>query len=107
VNASTVQLICVSCGERFTVAPADHWKTLCRRCWFAEASARIRVSALQQEVAQLRGELAQMRLSAPSRIDLKRWRQLLALCHPDRNGNSEMATDATRWLLDIREELQQ
>jgi hypothetical protein len=23
------------------------------------------------------------------------------------NGNSEMATDATRWLLDIREELQQ
>lgn len=35
-------------------------------------------------------------------IPPERMRQLLSLCHPDKHGNSETATDVTRWLLDQR-----
>lgn len=30
------------------------------------------------------------------------YRKLLMLCHPDKHGNSETATEVTRWLLKMR-----
>lgn len=35
-------------------------------------------------------------------IDAKRWRQLAALTHPDRHGNSRASTEIFQWLNTIR-----
>jgi transcriptional regulator with XRE-family HTH domain len=35
-------------------------------------------------------------------IDQARLRQLLQLCHPDRHGNSKVATEVTAWLNQMR-----
>lgn len=39
-------------------------------------------------------------------VDLKRVKSLLMLCHPDKHGNSETATEVTRWLIEIKERIQ-
>lgn len=31
------------------------------------------------------------------------YRKLLMLCHPDKHGNSKLASEVTRWLIDERE----
>lgn len=41
--------------------------------------------------------------SAPVAIPPEMYRKLLMLCHPDKHGNSETATEVTRWLLEQRE----
>ena len=99
MSARRVTKICADCGKTFYVPPADDWKTVCRFCWREEMSARVELQLLK---AQL---LNQPRLGGPRGLDLKRWRQLLQLCHPDRHGGSAAATEATRWLLEIRAEV--
>lgn len=39
-------------------------------------------------------------------LDVPRVKQLLMLCHPDKHGNSELATQVTRWLIDCKKKLE-
>lgn len=39
-------------------------------------------------------------------ITLDRVRKLLMLCHPDKHGNSELSTEITRWLIDVKKQLE-
>lgn len=41
-----------------------------------------------------------------TRMDQARIRQLLMLCHPDRHGNSETSSEVTRWLIDLKQQLE-
>lgn len=41
-----------------------------------------------------------------TRLDQARIRQLLMLCHPDRHGNSETSSEVTRWLIDLKQQLE-
>lgn len=41
-----------------------------------------------------------------TRLDHARIRQLLMLCHPDRHGNSETSSEVTRWLIDLKQQLE-
>jgi hypothetical protein len=38
-------------------------------------------------------------------VDTSRLRKLLMLCHPDKHENSGMATEVTRWLIEIKERM--
>jgi hypothetical protein len=102
-----VRKVCEGCGRSFEVAREFEWQTQCYRCFRGEADAKVLVRELQAENKLLRHELSQLRISGPSRIAPRRWRQLLQLVHPDRHGNSEAANDCTRWLLEIRAEVEQ
>jgi hypothetical protein len=102
-----VEKICTSCNRVFFVEPAFSWQRLCRSCYAGERSAKQQLIELQAENAQLKVQLSALRLSGPSRLDPRRWRQLLQLCHPDHHANSVAANDATRWLLEIRSEVEQ
>lgn len=40
--------------------------------------------------------------SAPASIRPERVKQLIRLCHPDKHGDSQVATEVTQWLLSMR-----
>ena len=73
--------------------------------------------AKTEELEQARAELAQlterynrvrskarklMKEAVVSTVAPSRVEQLIRLCHPDKHANSDLATDATRWLLSMR-----
>jgi hypothetical protein len=70
---------------------------------------RRKVDQLQSEIIRLQLALMTARnQSPPSRhngqgIPQEMLRRLIQLSHPDRHGNSEAATKATRWLLEQRQ----
>jgi ribosomal protein L29 len=77
-------------------------------------SAKVR--DLEQQVADLQSEVARWRIqammaevysrkAAPPEGFKGQIKRLLQLCHPDKHGGSEAATNATQWLLKMRESL--
>jgi hypothetical protein len=105
-----VEKICESCGRAFRVKPPFEWQRVCYRCFKGESDARTQLRTLQAENALLKAQLSTLRIAAPTRLqslDLRRWRLLVSLCHPDKHQNSEVSNETTAWLIEVRDEVQQ
>jgi hypothetical protein len=78
---------CPACGNPF---PRDYaWKKVCLDCYLERKGTR--------KAAPHRPEQP----TAPP-IELDMIRRLLQLAHPDKHGNSQAATEATRYLLELK-----
>jgi hypothetical protein len=82
---------CVDCGSYFYRAATESWKRRCLSCWLATKATKPAAAPVQPDpvVGELRDNI----------------RGLLSLCHPDRHGNSQLSTNVTRWLLQVRDRL--
>ena len=86
--------ICIDCGQTFLRYTREVWKVRCLGCWaIAKARREGRATSRAPQPDPLRDELRE------------RLRALLSLCHPDRHGNSALATSTTQWLLQVRERI--
>jgi hypothetical protein len=65
--------------------------------------AVLELSGMATTVANLRAELSRRQASSGS-IPKDWWRKVMALCHPDRHGNSAESTAVAQWLLSVRPE---
>jgi len=96
---------CPKCGSLFD--KDEPWKKVCLSCWQktkrAEAKEPYRPGA---ELERLRAEnqnlRAQLFYKPPTGIEPEMLRRLIQLAHPDKHGNSQAATIATKWLLTQR-----
>lgn len=98
--------VCEQCGEWFARRPSETWKTLCVPCW--KEQKRGEVDSLREENEWLRRRLNRLEglAESPAWLDfLRAFPLLVRLCHPDRNGGSREANDATRYLLALREQV--
>lgn len=95
---------CPNCGRRYL--QGAEWKRICYPCWKSAKQStphNNETERLRAENARLRLQLLQRTLEGPREtIPLEMLKRLIRLCHPDRHGNSEMATTATQWLLSQR-----
>ena len=83
---------------------ADEVNRLSRRCVDLSSS----LAGARMKLAHLESELRLAHRTPPPRytgeaIPQEMMTRLIRLCHPDRHGNSEMATKATQWLLERRQ----
>jgi len=60
------------------------------------------VRVLKSKLSQAEADLRQ----GTRGLDRQRVEQLIRLCHPDKHGNSKLATAVTRWLLTQRQRVQ-
>ena len=104
---------CPQCGSDFYQdAP---WKKICLSCWQEnKRREQFRQSqemhALISQIYELQDENERLRmwLEAPKTTgiedELFGWlRRLISLTHPDKHGGSEVAKEATIWLLSLKE----
>ena len=97
---------CRRCGKAFQTTRAhfhSYWA-----CWSAaNATAPTdAASETRREIERLRLENERLRvMAAQPRVafDAATIRQLLQVCHPDKNGGSALATEVTKKLLRMRE----
>ena len=86
---------CCDCGAAFPRDADQDWKRRCLACWaIAKARREGRPATGAPQPDPVRDELG------------ARMRALLSLCHPDRHGNSTLATNTTAWLLSVRDRLE-
>ena len=99
---------CQSCGREFEREPDETWKRLCWTCWRARKDQELGDTRYRDGFAAGLAEgLRRNEARGPPGGGVDRDLQehltsLLQLCHPDRHGNSESATRATQWLLELR-----
>ena len=97
--------ICKQCGDTFWREDNEAWKRLCLGCWLERKRQEDgREAELQQEIEQLRARLANARrevASAQPVLDRKFIKRIVSLTHPDKHGNSKVATEITQQLLAI------
>jgi hypothetical protein len=84
---------CCDCGSRFERKRDEAWKTRCTPCWI-----RMRRAQQADVSPRLQGACGEL----PERL-----RALMQLAHPDRHNNSELANSITKWLLRVREEIEE
>ena len=113
---------CKDCGNTFERPENEAWRVRCTPCfkvfkraesaaadsyWPDRAAAAESMAAtLKNRVATLEGVIGDLMNKPKSgyledeiREQLPR---LLLVCHPDKHGNSQAATKATQWLLEVR-----
>ena len=61
------------------------------------------IKRLEKENAKLKSQQRRQSKREPM-FGEKRIKLLLMLCHPDRHGNSDSATECTKWLLNLLNE---
>ena len=67
-----------------------------------------KLKAARRKARQLRKELREKEqqqpepVHSPTPLSADQIKALLRLCHPDKHGNSELATRTTQWLLSMR-----
>lgn len=83
------RITCPSCKAR-TFVQDQPWKLVCLACYLERNPGKRRTPEPVPVV--------------PAGIEPDMLRRLVQLCHPDRHGNSEAATTATRFLLALRSE---
>ena len=119
---------CNLCSKPFATDEGQDWANTCLPCWkhgrgydltksdksyvtFQDEVSNLRI-AHDMEIAQLREEVKRereakeraMRFSGRSApFTQEQVRNLIRLCHPDRHNGSELATEVTKWLLELRE----
>ncbi len=93
--------ICTRCGTRFYFQSGEEWKRTCFSCWKAEKNG----GASDEAAAYKRGfqngyeaGIDDMKRAPGLGIEPEMLKRLRMLCHPDRHGNSRMATAASQWL---------
>ena len=102
-------LPCDRCGRPF---PSEGpWRRTCILCFKLDngwqmLAGDLAFAGLQLEL-QRRAKAGPTPAKATPTIDTSRLddtaiKRLLMLCHPDKHGNSELANDVTRWLLELR-----
>lgn len=91
--AERERIACAECGADFWRDEDQDWRVRCVPCW--KRSKKERLAKIDQSEAfnDLKAELG-------SNI-----KALIALCHPDRQSNSEQANRITAWLLSLRDRL--
>ena len=113
---------CKDCGNTFERPDSEAWRVRCTPCykvfkraetsavdsyWSDRAAAAESMAAtLKNRVATLEGVIGDL-MNKPKAGGLDRelaeqLPRLLLVCHPDKHGNSQAATKATQWLLDVR-----
>jgi len=86
-----MQKSCKHCGDKF-VADKE-WKTMCVPCYIKWKKAS------EETAPEKKIEIVQAYEFIPEdMID-----RLIRLCHPDKHKNSPASTQATQWLLEIRD----
>lgn len=101
---------CRKCGGWFI--PLRSFYHTCPNCWswspergsgeFPQSILAQRVHTLEAENRSLRSALAAAEQRALKPFDARAVRFLLQLAHPDRHGNSPIANEVTRALLELR-----
>lgn len=101
---------CPVCGGKYI--KAARYQRSCGPCYkqangYDFYRADVDVMALQREVKTLeialqREQLRRATSSSGSSLTRGDIMKMIALCHPDKHGNSEIATEVTRKLLDLR-----
>ena len=92
---------CTHCGEYFK--PKYRNMKLCFNCWQKRETAFKQYDSLLLELHDLRGIASQSQHGEA--IPVKRVRQLLGLCHPDRHHDTpreSTAKEVTQWLNELR-----
>jgi hypothetical protein len=112
---------CRDCGHHFERPDNEAWRVRCTPCykvfkkaetaaadsyWVDRAAAESMAATLKNRVATLEGVIGDL-MNKPKAGGLDRelaeqLPRLLLVCHPDKHGNSQAATKATQWLLDVR-----
>lgn len=92
-----VEVPCADCREPFYRDADKPWRIRCYVCWADWQSTKERQvldsATAGQQLADLRAELG------------SNLRGLVQLCHPDRHGDSELATRTTTWLNGLKTRL--
>lgn len=78
------------------------WKTICIDCWKQYKRDEEALKWAQQQPKEI---IKIVTVQAPP-IEMDMIRRLLQLCHPDRHGNSQAATEATQYLLGLKRQAQ-
>lgn len=86
-----MQKSCKHCGDTF-LADKD-WKTMCIPCYIKWKKAS------DEPEIQKKIEIVQVYEVIPDDILAR----LIRLCHPDKHKNSVASTEATQWLLRVRD----
>ena len=109
---------CPDCGKEFFAD--ETWKVRCLGCWKAQkqregsfSSPRdkgykdLEIERLRLAVRELQDCLENARHQVTGGLEVEEFkmnlRKIISLCHPDKHGNSETATDITIWLLGLKE----
>lgn len=97
---------CPTCNRAFTRKSDEQWKRLCLGCWKAsKRNESSTIQALTHQCKTLEHELEVLRgqrgVGQPPAHVL---RFLMKAAHPDRNGGSDEANEAMRWILTVRKE---
>ena len=118
------RMVCIECGATYHVPADETWKARCYRCWkdwkqhqqqqqqrqqhqgtnsedVVVQRLRARLDTLQIENGRLRQQLARRTTDVPA-LDTHRWRSFAQFIHPDRHGNSPVATEIMQWLNQLR-----
>lgn len=92
---------CTHCGNWFTSRYPN--ARLCLSCWKKREHAFAQWDGLQSYIRLLEAELETANeMETEPAIPPPMLSKLIRLCHPDRHGNSPMANEVTRWLLEQR-----
>lgn len=108
---------CAKCGAYFYRDDvAEPWKRLCLSCWKAERGIEDRpkpkaaprknpndmvaeITILKARLFRLENELAIERARKPAGgVDKAMLKKMRMLCHPDKHGNSAIATEVTQYI---------
>ena len=109
---------CIDCGADFY--GEETWKIRCVSCWRKMKNRKQTISSggnSDRELANANRKIRKLEFKIDCLIDAVieaertnietelaiRMRSLLSLVHPDKHGGSQVATDITVWLLDIKE----
>jgi hypothetical protein len=96
--------ICPQCNHTFD--RDESWKRICLNCWI-ENKRREEGGARKQQRRHDGGFRNQCQQQSPTpampTIERHMLRRLILLCHPDKHGNSMVATEVTSWLLKLRD----
>lgn len=99
----TCTTTCPCCNLRFV--DHDGRYKVCIVCWKRRKGYRLTLGddafrdlqfVLFEHESYLSGR------DTPPKLSQERIRDLLRLCHPDKHGGSERATELTKWLLEMR-----
>ena len=107
---------CIDCGQEFYREHGESWKKRCLDCWKAWKFGKDR-ETVEISLADLRSLYAQLdhyrALTASKTVTSDFYedglrshlRTLIFLCHPDKHNGSKRASEATQWLLRVRDVL--
>jgi len=107
--------VCESCGKCYPRPEA--WARTCLICFKNKKGfelvkgdlnflwAQTELERIQKALAEANQALAQRKAAPSSDVDIdpETLKNLIKLCHPDKHDNSETATRATQFLLEIRD----